>query len=45
MKEKEKTAYKFCPNVHEVYYILERNARGREVISEGEKKKLKRYQK
>ena len=42
VKEKEKTAYEFPPNVHEVYYILERNARGREVISEG-KKKLKRY--
>ena len=42
VKEKEKTAYEFPRNVHEVYYILERNARGREVISEG-KKKLKRY--
>ena len=41
VKEKEKTAYVFPQNVHGVYFILERNARGREVIAEG-KRKLKK---
>lgn len=42
VKEKEKTAYVFPENVHGVHYILERNARGREVMQEG-KQKLKEF--
>lgn len=42
IKEKEKTAYVFPEKVHSVYYILDRNARGREVMKEG-KQKLKEF--